>query len=157
MPLTSLAQTLTRIELRPPAIGASNRSRPCIRALSFTAGNVWALLGIRMDVVPNSRGEIARRVAAGSLTWSGPALMLFARSLFSFLAQGLVAGIYARQSSPAPWLAAARWLPVYAVLIDAGYLTLLWVLTRREDIALRDLIRFDGTRWPRDMLLAPAR
>ena len=56
----------------------------------------------------------------GLLTWSGPALMLFARSIFSVLAQGLVAGVYAIKSTPDPWLAAAAWLPVYATLIDAG-------------------------------------
>jgi hypothetical protein len=62
-----------------------------------------------MEVAPNSRDEIARRKTAGLLTWSGPGLILFARTVFSFLAQGLVAGVYALQSSPAPWRAAARW------------------------------------------------
>jgi uncharacterized protein len=100
----------------------------------------------------NSRAELVRRRAAGRLTWSGPALMLFARSIFSFLAQGLVAGVYALQSSPQPWLDAARWLPVYATLIDAGCLVSLWVLTRREGITLRDLWSFDRSRWRGDVL-----
>jgi membrane protease YdiL (CAAX protease family) len=93
------------------------------------------------------------RRAVGHLTWSGPVLMLFARSIFSFLAQGLVAGMYALQSSPAPWRDAARWFPVYATLIDAGCLALLWLLTRRERIALLDLISFDRRRWRGDVLL----
>ena len=88
----------------------------------------------------------------GLLTWSGPALMLFARSLFSALAQGFVAGVYALQSSATPWLAAASWFPVYATLIDAGCLGLLWALTRREGIALSDLIGFERGRWRRDVV-----
>ena len=106
-----------------------------------------------MAVAPNSPVEIERRKAAGLLTWSGPALLLFARSIVSILAQGLVAGCYALQSSPAPWLAAARWLPVYATLIDVGCLALLWRVTRHEGIALHDLISFDRGRWRRDVLL----
>jgi uncharacterized protein len=101
----------------------------------------------------NSRAELVRRKAAGGLTLSGPALMLFARSIFSFLAQALIAGIYALHSSPKPWLDAARWFPVYATLIDAGCLVALWVLTRREGISLRDLFSFDRSRWRGDVLL----
>src|SRR5262245_55420825 len=89
----------------------------------------------------------------GLLTWSGPALMLFARTIFPVLAHGLVAGIYALQSSPTPWLDAAAWLPVYATLIDAGCLGLLWVVTRREGIALLDLISFERLRWRWDVVL----
>jgi uncharacterized protein len=106
-----------------------------------------------IEAAPNSRDQITRRKARGLLTWSGPGLVFFARSIFSFLAQGLVAGIYALQSSPAPWLAAARWFPVYATLIDAGCLALLWWFTRSEGIALRDLIGFERGRWRRDVLL----
>lgn len=106
-----------------------------------------------MQATSNSQEEIGRRKAMGLLTWSGPALMLFARTVFSVLAQGLVAGVYALQSSPEPWKAAARWFPIYATLIDAGCLALLWMLTRRERISLRDLISFDRDRWRRDVLL----
>jgi hypothetical protein len=101
----------------------------------------------------NSRGEIASRRAMGRLPWWEPALMLFARPAFSFLAQALVAGVLALQSSPTPWLAAARWFPVYATLIDAGCLVALWWLTRREGIALRDLVSFERSRWRRDLVL----
>ncbi len=79
--------------------------------------------------------------------------MLFARSIFSFLAQALVAGLHALQSSPQPWRDAERWLPVYATLIDAGCLAALWMLTRREGITLRDLLSFDRSRWRGDVLL----
>lgn len=105
-----------------------------------------------MAVAPNSRAAIEKRRDAGLLTWRWAALLLFARSIFSFLAQGLVAGVYALQTSSAPWVSAARWLPVYATLIDAWCLALLWRATRHEGIALRDLIGFDRERWRRDVL-----
>lgn len=65
----------------------------------------------------------------------------------------MVAWIYAQHSSTTPWLDAAAWLPVYATLIDAGCLGLLWALTRREGIALLDLVSFERGRWRRDVLL----
>lgn len=82
--------------------------------------------------------------------------MLFARAMFSLLAQGLVTGVYALQSSPAPWKAAEAWLPVYATLIDSGCLAFLWTLTRREGIGLFDLLSFERDRWRRDVGLGPA-
>lgn len=106
--------------------------------------------------VPNSRVAILERRAAGALTWSGPALMLFARSVFAVAAQGLVAAMYAMHGSATPWRAAGAWLPVYGTLIDAGCLFLLWWLARREGITLLDLIGFDRRRMGRDLLLGLA-
>lgn len=103
--------------------------------------------------VPNSRAALERRHAAGALTWAGPALMLFARPAFAVVAQGLVAALLAAQGSAAPWRAAALWFPIYAILIDAGCLWLLWFLTRREGIRLVDLIGFERARLGRDVLL----
>ena len=96
---------------------------------------------------PNSRAAIFERRAAGVLTWSGPALMLFARSAFAVAAQGLVAAIYASHGSATPWRDAGAWLPVYGTLIDAGCLSLLWWFARREGITLLDLIGFQRKRW----------
>ena len=101
---------------------------------------------------PNGREALLRRRDAGTLTWRGPALMLFARSVCAVGAQGLVAAIFALGSSATPWLDAAPWLPVYGTLIDAGCLALLWRLTRREGIGLFDLA-FDRVRLPRDIML----
>ena len=101
----------------------------------------------------NARGAIAGRHARGVVTWSGPGLMLFARPIFSVLAQGVVAGLYALRSSPTPWADAAGWFPVYATLIDVGCLGLLWVLTRREGLTVFDLIGLERARWRRDALL----
>lgn len=82
--------------------------------------------------------------------------MLFARVAFAVGAQGIVAGIYALQSSPTPWRDAEPWLPLYGTLIDAGCLFLLWLLARHEGIRLRDLIGFERTRFARDALLGIA-
>ena len=105
---------------------------------------------------PNSHDALLHRRDAGTLTWRGPALMLFARAVFAVLAQGVVAVIYALRGSPTPWHDAERWLPVYGTLIDAGCLSLLWWLTRREGIGLFDLAGFERSRLVRDLLLGLA-
>jgi hypothetical protein len=92
---------------------------------------------------PNAYDTLLRRRHAATLTWHGPALMLFARAACAVGAQALVAAAFALRSSPTPWRDAAPWLPVYGTLIDAGCLTLLWRLTRREGIRLFDLVSFD--------------
>lgn len=101
----------------------------------------------------NDDGALRRRLDAGTLTWRGPALMLFARAAFAVGAQALVAGIFALRSSSTPWHDAEPWLPVYGTLIDVGCLALLWQLTRREGLRLFDVVRFDRSRLARDVLL----
>ena len=105
---------------------------------------------------PNSHDALRRRLDAATLTWRGPALMLFARTACAVGAQALVAAIFALRSSPTPWHDAEPWLPVYGTLIDAGCLALLWRLTRREGIGLFDLAGFERARFARDVLLALA-
>ena len=104
---------------------------------------------------PIEDAALRRRVAAGALTWCGPALMLFARPGFAVAAQAIVAAVLMR-SSATPWRDAEPWLPVYGTLIDAACLALLWKLARREGIGLRDLIGFDRSRLGRDLLLGLA-
>jgi membrane protease YdiL (CAAX protease family) len=105
---------------------------------------------------PNSHEALLRRRDAGTLTWRGPALMLFARTACAVGAQALVGAVFALRSSPTPWHDAEPWLPVYGTLIDAGCLALLWLLTRREGIRLFDLVGFERTRLVRDALLGVA-
>src|SRR5262245_4756675 len=102
---------------------------------------------------PNSHDALVQRREAGTLTWRGPALMLFARAACAVAAQAVVAAIFVLRSSPAPWHASEPWLPVYGTLIDAGCLALLWRLTRREGIGLFDLVGFERTRLVRGVLL----
>ena len=100
---------------------------------------------------PNSYEALLRRRKASTLTWSGPALMLCARSVFAVVAQALIATVLALRSSPTPWHDAEPWLPVYGTLIDAGCLALLWRLARREGIRLVDLVGFERARLGRDL------
>jgi hypothetical protein len=102
---------------------------------------------------PNSYEALLRRRDAATLTWRGPALMLFARTVFAIVAQALIAAVFALRSSPTPWRDAEPWLPVYGTLIDAGCLGLLWALVRREGIHLVDLVGFNRARLGRDALL----
>jgi membrane protease YdiL (CAAX protease family) len=104
----------------------------------------------------NSHEALVRQRDAGTLTWRGPALMLFARAAFAVVAQGVFAAVYAMRGSPTPWHDAEPWLPVYGTLIDAGCLALLWWLTRREGIGLFDLAGFERSRLVRDALLGLA-
>lgn len=106
--------------------------------------------------VPNGYEALVRRRQAGELTWAGPALVLFARSVFAVGAQALVAVILALGSSPSPWLDAGAWLPVYGTLIDLGCLALMWRLARREGIGLGGLVGFERARLGRDVLLGLA-
>jgi hypothetical protein len=101
----------------------------------------------------NDDAGLLRRLDAGTLTWRGPALMLFARAICAVAAQALVAAVFALRSSPTPWHDAEPWLPVYGTLIDAGCLALLWQLTRREGIGLFDLVGFERARLVPDVLL----
>jgi membrane protease YdiL (CAAX protease family) len=105
---------------------------------------------------PNSYEALSRRLDAATLTWRGPSLMLFARTVCALGAQALVAAIFALRSDPAPWHDSEPWLPVYGTLIDAGCLALLWRLTRREGIRLFDLASFERTGLVRDVLLGLA-
>jgi hypothetical protein len=105
---------------------------------------------------PNSREALLHRKKAGSLTWGGPALMLFARSVIAVVAQAVVAGLFSLRGSASPWRDSEPWLPVYGTLIDAGCLTLLWRLTRREGIGLFDLAGFARQRLVRDVLMGLA-
>jgi membrane protease YdiL (CAAX protease family) len=92
-------------------------------------------------------------LAAKKITWTWPVLIVFARLVFSVLAQALFACGYAVQGHPAPWQAAAPWFPVWGSLVDVGCLLLLAWLVGREGGRLRDLVvGFDRRRLGRDLL-----
>jgi hypothetical protein len=107
---------------------------------------------VEAAALANARAAIEQRRAAGALTWAGPAAMLFARPAFAVIAHGLVAALFLLQGSTTPWRDAAAWFPVYATLIDAGCLALLWVLMRREGVSLGSLLGFERARLGRDVL-----
>ena len=106
--------------------------------------------------LPNAPAALRGRRDAGALTWAGPATLLFARSIFAVLAYAIAVALLSLQRAPAPWRDAALWFPIYATLIDAGCLALLWLLMRREGARLIDLLSFDRTRLVRDILFGLA-
>lgn len=110
----------------------------------------------RSSVGRNLPPALTRRRDLGTLGWRGPALMLFARTALAVAAHAVVAAILLVRGSPSPWQEAGAWLPVYGTLIDAGCLTLLWRLTRREGIRLFDLVGFERGSLVRDVLLGLA-
>ena len=91
-------------------------------------------------MLANSQSQINIFVPQGTITWTGPLLLLVGRSALMFVAQGLVAGILELLGSSTPWLSAGAWWTVYGTMVDLGCLMLMWTFTRREGIRLRDLL-----------------
>ena len=100
----------------------------------------------------NSTAEIQKRVAAGKITWTGPLIMLVARSILAAIYQALVAAIFFRGGADA-WEEAGQWWRVYGTVMDVGCIVLLVWLTRREGIRLFDLGSYSRERWLRDVLI----
>ncbi len=88
----------------------------------------------------NFPGAIQSRLAEGRIPRFGPILMLFARSAFILIAQGITFLLLLQLKVPNAAVAIRNWWPVYGTLVDLGCLGLLVWLTRREGIRLPDLI-----------------
>lgn len=108
---------------------------------------------MREAIVRNSPPALAERRSAGTLTWQGPALLLFARSVLAVAVQGLLALVFEANGSTTPWRDAGAWLPVYGTLIDLGCLSLLWLFTKREGLTVTDLIGIRRGRLGRDLAI----
>jgi membrane protease YdiL (CAAX protease family) len=92
-------------------------------------------------IVPiNSPEAIQSRLAEEHIPRYGPMLMLFARSAFILLAQGITFLLFLQLKIPNASVVIRNWWPVYGTLVDFGCLGLLVWLTRREGIYLLDLI-----------------
>jgi membrane protease YdiL (CAAX protease family) len=82
-------------------------------------------------------------------------LFLPGRLVFSLIAQGVVAALFAFRGSTNPWLQAAAWWTVYLTLADILCLLALGWLTQREGIAIMDLVGFWGRAIVRQLALTP--
>jgi membrane protease YdiL (CAAX protease family) len=91
-------------------------------------------------LVLNSSEALQSRAAEGQIPRYGPLLMLFARSAFILLAQGIMLLILRGFRVENPTVEVRNWWPVYGTLVDIGCLGLLLWLTRREGIHMLDLI-----------------
>jgi uncharacterized protein len=88
----------------------------------------------------NSPREIEKRVSLGQVRWAGPLLFLPARTVFMLVSQALFAGCLRLQGRASPWHAAGAWWTVWGTLVDLGCIACLVLLTRRENLRIRDLL-----------------
>lgn len=106
------------------------------------------------DARPNSFASLALRARAGAVTWRWPLVMCFIR-LPILLGCFLVALLIARAMGHADAAGFAEGLTRFdlPLVADAICLALLWRLTRREGIRLRDLFCWSRRHLLRDLLL----
>ncbi len=116
-----------------------------------TVANAKAPAG--SNTIANSQSEIKKRVALGQITWTGPLVLVMARTVLFVLCQSAVAVIFALRHHPSAWRTAGAWWSVYGTLVDIGCLALMARLTRAESIGIRDLIGRIRLRWGRDVLV----
>ncbi len=102
---------------------------------------------------PNSLESIQSRLAHIRIPRYGPMLMLFARSAFILLAQGITYLLLKQLHVPNTEVALRNWWSVYGTLVDLGCLGLLVWLTRREGIRLLDLIGLVKSKLKKDIPL----
>lgn len=113
----------------------------------------------RLDSAPliqtdaNSQARIETRAAAGQISWTGPLLLLVARSALLIASQGLMAGILWMRGSASPWHEAGYWWNIYGTLVDVGCLAGMAFFLRREGLRLRDLLGPIRLRHGRDLFL----
>lgn len=95
---------------------------------------------IENDKILNSKISIRKRLDANKIYWLWPILLVFARLVLAFIAQGITAIFFIYKGNPTPWAAAAPWWVVNGTLIDLGCLFLISILIKKEGIRFRDLI-----------------
>jgi len=96
---------------------------------------------------------IQSRLEKGRVPRFGPLLMLFARPALALLAQGITFLLFAQLNVPNVSITIRNWWSVYGTLIDFGCLGLLFWLTMREGIRLRDLLSFTKNKLKKDLLI----
>jgi membrane protease YdiL (CAAX protease family) len=101
----------------------------------------------------NSFEAVQSRLAEGRIPRYGPMLMLVARSAFILLAQGLTFLLFLQLKIPDASVVLRNWWTVYGTLADFACLGLLFWLTRREGIRLRDLIGLVKSKLKKEILL----
>jgi hypothetical protein len=111
---------------------------------------------VEIREAPNAQAPIETRVAAGTIPWRGPLIVLLARPLLLIASQGIATLILAGIHRPHAWHVAGYWWTVYGTLVDIGCLSAMFWFTRHEGIRLRDLIGPIRLRNGKDILLGLA-
>jgi membrane protease YdiL (CAAX protease family) len=102
---------------------------------------------------PNSVPAIRTRLAEGRISWTGPLLMVLARSTLWMTAQSLVALLFVFQHRPDPWRQACYWWSVSFTIGDIACILGMRFFLKREGLRLRDLIGPIRLRYGRDIFL----
>ncbi len=102
---------------------------------------------------PNSVSAIKARIAQGRVSWTGPLLLLLARSTLWMTAQSLVALLFVVQHRPNPWRQACYWWSVCFTLADVGCILGMRFFLKKEGLRLRDLLGPVRLRFGRDVFL----
>lgn len=101
----------------------------------------------------NSPQAIDAHLADGRIPRYGPMLMLFARSAFILISQGLTFLLFLQLNVRNSAIVIRNWWPVYGTLVDFGCLGLMFWLTRREGIGLFDLVGLVKGKLTKEILL----
>ena len=104
----------------------------------------------------NSFEAVQSRLAERRIPRWGPIAVLFSRTTFFLIAQGITFLLLKAFNVPNPSVAIRNWFSVYGTLADLGCLALLYYLTRREGIRLLDLIGFAKNKLKTDIPLGLA-
>ncbi len=99
----------------------------------------------------NSPAAIKERRAKGRVSWTGPLLLLVARSTMWMAAQSLVALLFVMQHRPNPWRQACYWWSVCFTLADVVCLLGMRFFLKKEGLRMRDLIGPIRLRYGRDV------
>lgn len=102
---------------------------------------------------PNSVSAIKVRLSEGRVSWTGPLLLLLARSTLWMTAQSLVALLFVVQHRPHPWREACYWWSVCFTLADVGCILGMRFFLKKEGLRLRDLLGPIRWRYGRDVFL----
>src|SRR5215472_4981448 len=102
---------------------------------------------------PNSPSAIKDRLTAGRLTWTGPLLLLPARSVLWMTAQSLVALLFVIEHRAHPWREACYWWSVCFTLADVVCILAIRHFLKKEGLRLRNLIGAIRLRYGRDLFL----
>ncbi len=108
---------------------------------------------MNIPVAVNSFESIKSRMQKGLIPSYAPWVMLVARPAFAFLAYWIVLFFFTQFKVPEARIAIRNWWTVYGTLVDLGCLALLFWLTRREQIHIRDLVSFIRSKLKADILL----
>jgi hypothetical protein len=105
------------------------------------------------SIAVNIPEAIQSRLQEGRVSRFGPWLMLIARPALALVTYGTTLLFLSRLNVPNSNVTVRNWWSVYGTIVDLGCLALLFWLTRKEQIRLRDLVSFSKSKLKADIFL----